>query len=80
MDGQVISIIVAGLILILNGFVLFFLTDIKKDVRGLRDEQGQTTKTVEVLKTEVGFMKIIDALRSEIASLKEQLTSQKNKP
>jgi hypothetical protein len=77
LDGQVLSVIIGGLGMVLNGLILFLFTDLKKDIRGLRNDQSAQGKAVEVLRTEVGFMKIIDALRAEIASLKDQLKTER---
>ena len=73
MNGQIISVIVSGLGTVLTLLILFLFTDLKKDIRGLRSDQSDQGKAVETLRAEVGFMKIIDALRAEIASLKDQL-------
>lgn len=63
--GQLLPVFIAGLILVVNGFVLFWLSDIKADVRELRQNYSQVSE----LKAEIVILK------DRIEILKEEITN-----
>ena len=73
MPEQTISIILSGLILLVNAFLFFLFKDIKVDIRDLRQNYVSALEKVAVLTVEVFQLKAtIEILRSEIQYLKNK--------
>ncbi len=67
MNGQLVYVLIAGLIIVLNGLALFWLKDVKSDVRELRQGYFNALKEVSDLKV------VIAGLKSEIVILKSRI-------
>ncbi len=67
MNGQLVYVLIAGLIIVLNGLALFWLKDVKSDVRELRQGYFNALKEVSDLKV------VIAELNSEIVILKSRI-------
>ena len=75
MVEQVISIVLSGLILLVNAFLFFLFRDIKIDIRDLRQNYVSALEKVAALTVEVLTLKAtIEILRAEIAHLKDKHT------
>ena len=73
MPEQTISIILSGLILLVNAFLFFLFKDIKVDIRDLRQNYVSALEKVAILTVEVFQLKAtIEILRSEIQYLKNK--------
>ena len=73
MPEQTISIILSGLILLVNASLFFLFKDIKVDIRDLRQNYVSALEKVAVLTVEVFQLKAtIEILRSEIQYLKNK--------
>lgn len=71
MNGQLVYVLVAGFIVILNTLALFWLKDVKADVRELRQNYFNALQEVGNLKAEIASLKgIIDGLREELRTAK----------
>ncbi len=76
---QLVPLVIAGLIFIINGFALFWLSDVKGDVRELRQHYVGALTEVGDLKVEVSTLNVrIENLNGQIVDLKDQL--KKNNP
>lgn len=79
-NGQLIFVIITGLIFIINGFALFWLSDVKTDVRDLRDNYVDAIKQVSKLQAEVANLRAtITELRAEIRILRNELATEKER-
>jgi len=67
MNGQLAYILIAGFIVVLNALALFWLKDVKTDVRELRQNYFNALQQVGDLKAEIANLKAI------IETLKHQL-------
>jgi len=77
---QVVPLVIAGLIFIINGFALFWLADVKGDVRELRQNYFNALSEVSQLKGEIKILNFrIEVLNTQIVDLREQL-EEKKKP
>jgi hypothetical protein len=77
-NGQIVYVIIAGLLVLLNGLGLLWITDIKTDVRDLRQNYFNAITSVSTLTAEVANLKVtITDLKSEIVVLKMQLQDKK---
>ena len=73
MPEQTISIILSGLILLVNASLFFLFKDIKVDIRDLRQNYVSALEKVAILTVEVFQLKAtIEILRSEIQYLKNK--------
>jgi len=78
MPEQVVTLIISALILIVNGFLFFWLNAVRQDVRDLRkDYLDAVTKALSgngELKVEIERLNgVINVLRGEVSFLKECL-------
>lgn len=72
MDNQLAYVLIAGLILIVNGFILFWLQSVKTDLRDLRQHYFDALKQVGRLEVEIANLRTVIAdLRAEIVILKK---------
>jgi hypothetical protein len=82
MSEQMIAVILSGLILLVNGFLFFWIKDIKGDVRDLRkDYLAAITGSLEkVAELNIRIEKLngtIELLRCEITYLKSTFVEEK---
>lgn len=74
MDGQLVYVLIAGLILIVNALGMLWLQSIKNDVKELRQNYLNAIQSVARLEVEVANLKcIITELKAEIVILKSEL-------
>lgn len=75
MDGQLVYVLIAGLILIVNALGMLWLQSIKNDVRDLRQNYFNAIQQVARLEVEVANLKCLIAdLKAEIVVLKNELS------
>ncbi len=74
MNGQLAYVLIAGLILVVNGLVMVWLQSIKNDIKELRQNYTTAIQQVVRLEVEVANLKcVITELKAEIVVLKSEL-------
>jgi hypothetical protein len=77
MNDMIAIAIIGALIALLNGIALFWIHEVKCDLRDLRNNYVNAIDQVSDLKVEIASLKgVITLLQLEITTLKEKMTKQ----